>query len=580
MGILIPDRVRHRASSLLGELKRRDVIKVGVVYIVVGLGAAQAADVFLGNLAPQWALNVALVILLLGFPLAIVLAWVYAITPVGVVRDQQGETSLMGRYATGLPAEAARAEVAPTADKRSIAVLPFISRSDDPQDEYFADGVTDDILTALTMIEGLRVISRTSAMLYKGTTKSTPAIAQELGVEIVLEGSVRRSSDRVRVVTQLIHAERDEHLWAATYDRELQDIFAVQSDIARNVALALRSQLTARGEARLASGAATISFEAYELVARARHAYLQVTRDHVDHGMKLLRQALEIDPDYAEAWAHLALAHFVLPYFSSVAPASIEASARQAIDRALDLDDGLPEAYVARAHWRFQYRYDWAGAERDFAKALELNPSSADAYQWRGLMHLLCERGREAIHEARQSVALDPLSFQTRSQLAQNLIWGGQSEVARPIVEELVEEDRTNFIAHWSLGILARSADPQAALGHFDAALSHRDIPLGHASRSLALRALGRTSEADQVVETLEARAARGAEYVSPFALALGHFGKRDNDRGFHYLQQGIDDHDFLSLYMRIGLPEGVRHDPRFQAAAHRIWPRDFPLRG
>jgi serine/threonine-protein kinase len=381
-------------------------------------------------------------------------------------------------------------------------------------------------------------------------------------------------------VTQLIDAKRDEHLWAATYDRELQDVFAVQSDVARNVAVALQSQLSARGEARLASASSTDSVQAYELVARARHAYLQVTRDHVDHGMKLLRQALELDPDYAEAWAHLAIAHFVLPYFSTVSPSSIEASAREAIDRAFALDDGLPEAYVARAQWRFQFRFDWAGAERDFARALELNPSSADAYQWRGLMHLLCGRAPEAIHEARQSVALDPLSFQTRSQLGQNLIWGGHPEAARPIVEELVEEDPTNFIAHWSLGILARSSDPALALAHFETALSHRDIPLGHASRSLALRALGRTHEADMVVDELTARAADGAEYVSPFALAVAYFGKGDRDRGFAYLSEGIDDHDFLSLYIRIGLGGGVMEDLRYHELAQRIWPEDFsPMR-
>jgi TolB-like protein len=453
-----------------------------------------------------------------------------------------------------------------------------VNRSDDPANEYFADGITDDILTSLTLIEGLRVISRTSAMHYKGTTKNTRAIAEELGVEVVLEGSVRRSDNMVRVVTQLIDATRDEHLWAATYDRELEDVLAVQSDVARNVAAALESQLSARAEARLSTRAGTKSVEAYELVARARHAYLRVTQDHVDHGTRLLRQAIDLDPDYAEAWAHLAIAHFVLPYFSTVSPSSIEASAREAIDRAFALDDGLPEAYVARAHWRFNFQFDWPGAERDFGRALELNPSSADAYQWRGLMHLLCERGEQAIEDARQSVALDPLSFQTRSQLAQNLIWGGEPELARPIVEEVVQEDPSNFVARWSLGILSRSADPEGSLKQFEEALSFRDIPLGHASRSLALRGLGRTAEADRVVEELEARAANDVEYVSPFALAVAHFGRGDRDRGFEHLGHGIEDHDFLSLYMRIGLGEQIKEDLRYHQLAHRVWPDDFPL--
>jgi len=340
----------------VGELKRREVIKVAVVYVVVGLGAAQAADVFLGNLAPQWVLDTALVILLLGFPISLVLAWAYNITPSGVLRD--ADAAIGATRAVSPAPDAPGSAPIRARDRRSIAVLPFVNRSDDPENEYFADGITDDILTSLTLIEGLRVISRTSAMRYKGTTKSARAIAEELGVDVVLEGSVRRSANRVRVVAQLIDAAEDEHLWAATYDRELEDVLAVQSDVARSVASALKSRLSPRGEARLSARPSTTSFEAYEIVARARQAYLKVTRDHVDHGMRLLRQAIELDPDYAQAWAHLAIAHFVLPYFSTVAPSSIEASAREAIDRAFELDDGLPEAYVARAYWRFNFRFD------------------------------------------------------------------------------------------------------------------------------------------------------------------------------------------------------------------------------
>jgi TolB-like protein/Tfp pilus assembly protein PilF len=575
MGVLTTNR--ERISAFLGELKRRDVIKVAVVYVVVGLGVAQAADVFLGNLAPQWILNAALVVLLLGFPVALVLAWVYSITPAGLMRDEKEKRARASGSYTPSSGASPRVWSPSVFDRRSIAVLPFVNHSDDPENEYFADGITDDILTSLTFIEGLRVISRTSAMHYKGTTKKTRTIAEELGVEVVLEGSVRRADGRVRVVAQLIDARNDEHLWAATYDRDLKDVFAVQSDVAKNVARALQSPLTARGTARLELRGATQNIRAYELVARARHAYLKVTREHVDHAKKLLKQALQLDPEYAQAWAHLALAEFVLPYFSAVSPASLEASAKKAIDRALELDDGLPEAYVARAHWRFQFRFDWDGAEEDFARALELNPSSADAYQWRGLMHLLCERASAAIHEGRQSVVLDPLSFQTRSQLAQNLIWSGQPELAKPIVEELVEEDPTNLIAHWSLGIIARANDPAAALVHFDRALSFRYSPLAQASRALALRALGRNAEADEAVDELTARAGTGPEYVSPFVLAVAYFGKQDGDRAFRYLEEGVNNHDFLSLYLRIGLGERVKNDPRYRELARRIWPKDFP---
>jgi tetratricopeptide (TPR) repeat protein len=255
--------------------------------------------------------------------------------------------------------------------------------------------------------------------------------------------------------------------------------------------------------------------------------------------------------------------------------AIVLAWAYEAIDRAFALDDELPEAYVARAFWRFNFRYDWEGAEKDFGRAIDINPSSADAYQWRGLMHLLCRRNEKAIADARQSVALDPLSFQTRSQLGQNLIWGGEPDAARPIVEEILQEDPTNTIAHWSLGILARKTDLNASLAHYEDALRYMDVPLAHASRCLTLRALGRVAEADEVIARLEAR--RGTECVSPFALAITYFGKNDRDRGFAYLNQGVDDHDFLSLYMRIQF-HGVADDPRYRALVQRVWPEDFPL--
>jgi len=564
--------VSQRVSRFLGELKRRQVIQVGVVYAIVGVGVAEAADVFLGNLAPQWVLDVVLVLVLLGFPVAIVLAWAYDLTPRGVVRD---EGTTPPHVPSAPPTQVDPIDLENVADARAVAVLPFINLSSDPENEFFADGVTDDILTALTLVEGLRVTSRTSVMRYKDSDKGTQVIATELGVGSVLSGSVRRSSDRVRVTVQLVDAKSDGQMWAAHYDRELEDVFAVQSDIAENVAKALRSRLSARGRTRL-QAPPTRNMEAYELLARARHAYLQITQAHVDHGMSLLRRAIDLDPDYSEAWAHLAIAHFVLPYFSKVAPASVERSAREAIDKAFSLDDGLPEAHVARAMWRFNFRYDWEGAERDFDRAIELNPSSADAYQWRGLMHLLCRRKEKAIADGRRSVTLDPLSFQTRSQLAQNLIWTGETEAARPIVEEIVEEDPTNTIAHWSLGVLVRETDPEKALTHFDEALRHMDVPLAHASRCMVLRELGREEEADAVIAHLEERAS-GSEYVSPFALALTYFAKGDLDRGFARLSKGLDDHDFLSLYMRIGFG-AVAQDPRYRALVQRVWPEDFPL--
>lgn len=463
----------------------------------------------------------------------------------------------------------------PVPDSRSVAVLPFVNLSADPEAEYFTDGITDDIISALTLIEGLRVLSRTSSMQYKGTTKTTRRIAGELNAGVILEGSVRRDGDRVRIIAQLINANRDETLWAATYDRELQDVFAVQSDVAKHVADALQSRLSPRGRMRLAGRPSTTDVHAYQLVARARHAYLQISRARVDHGINLLRRALEIDPGYAEAWAHLAIAHFILPYFSPLPPPSVRETTREAIRRALELDRGLPEAYAARALWRFNYRFDWLGAEQDLHRALQLNPSSADAYSWRSLVHMMCRRTEESVEDARQAVALDPLSFQTRSQLAQNLTWAGRREEGAEILREIIADDPHNFMAHWALGVA--TSDPEQALVHFDDALAQMDVPLGHASRSSVLRRLGREAEADRIIANLEERAA-GPEYVTPFALAVAYFGKGDLERGLDYLEQGVEAHDFMTLHFRIIAPTFRFDDhPRYRDLVHRVWPDEFP---
>jgi serine/threonine-protein kinase len=580
MSMSILDGLRQRFLRFLGELRRRHVIRVGVVYTVVGLGVAEAADIFLGNLgAPDWAVPATLMTLLLGLPVTLVVSWVYDLTPTGLVKDEDRHAHHEDENGAGPSATTETKLPATPADRRFVAVLPLTSLSEDRDDEFFADGVTDDIITALALVEGLSVISRLSAMRYKGALKSTQVIAEELGVGTVLEGSVRRSKNRVRISVKLIDASTDRNVWVDTYDRDLEDVFAVQSEVAESVATALQSRLSPRGKERLAT-VPTRNVEAYELVARARHAYLQVTPDHVNHGMELLRQAIELDPDYGVAWAHLAIAHFVLPYFSSVSPASVEASAREAIDRAFELDDGLPEAYVARAYWKFNFRFDWEGAESDFEKAIELNPSFSDAYQWRALMRHICRRPADAIADARRSVMLDPLSFQTRSQLAQCLAWGGQPEAAIGILQEILKEDRSNFIAHWLLGLLVRPGDPEAALGHFDDAVAEMDLPLGHASRSVALRGLGRTADADSVVRALEARD-EGPEYVSPFSLAVAYFGKGEPERALDCLERGIEGHDFLSLYLRLIAPAyGFQDHPQYQAILNRVWPSHLRVGG
>jgi len=563
------------------------VVKVALGYAIVGLGVGEGAQIFLpGTGAPEWVQPVILVLIVLGFPVALVLAWAYDLTPEGVVRTS-AEASSAGTAAVAEAPPVAeehqavdqaqeRAQTAtPPSDRRSIAVLPLTNLSDDPEDEYFSDGMTDDILTALSFIEGLKVISRTSVMRYKGTTKTIREIAGELGVGTIVEGSVRRAGDRVRIVTQLIDASTDEHLWADTFDRELKDVFAVQSEVAESIAVALESVLSPHGKARLASKP-TDNLEAYELVLRGRNEYQQGLPENVARGLEFLRQAIELDPQYALAHAHRALAYFTQPFWSPVAPDRVSQPAKEAIDRAFELDPNLPEAYAARAGWKAYFQWDWKGAEADLARALELNPNLTDAYGYRSIFLMLQERHEEALQDARHAMALDPLSHFVQDRLAQALLWSGQMEAARQVYESMLVDDPSSYQAHYFMGVITRRTDPAAALEHFDRALAELDSSVAWASRSIALRRLGRHEEADQNVARLEARS--HTEYVSPFALGAAYlFVSGDVDKAFDSFEESAEMHDPFAPYIRLNADAfGIEDHPRYLALRRRIWPDEF----
>ncbi len=378
----------------------------------------------------------------------------------------------------------------------------------------------------------------------------------------------------MRIVAQLIDASTDEHLWADTFDRELQDVFAVQSEVAESIAVALASVLSPQGKARLATKP-TDNLEAYELVLRARPEYMGALPDGVERGLQLLRQAIELDPQYALAYAHLGLAYFSAPYLSPVAPDRIGQPAKEALHRAFELDPNLPEAFVARACWKVYFDWDWKGAEADLGRALALNPNLTDAYYWRSFFLQLQERQEESIRDARHAVALDPLSLVTQERLGQALLWSGQMDAAKRVLESILDDDPSDSLAHFWMGLLNRPTDPAAALEHYDRAIAEEDFPLAWASRSLALRNLGRREEADQNVVRLEARSR--SEYVSPTAMGMAYLGSGDVDKAFDFFEEGAEIHDFMAPYLRIGAPVwGIADHPRYLALRRRIWPDEF----
>ncbi len=418
--------------SLIAELKRRNVFRVGAAYAIVAWLLVEVASVVLPTFeAPDWVMKVLTFLVILGFPLALIFAWAFELTPKGIKRETavdpaESITSKTGRKLDfaiiGLLAVAvvyfavdkfvleadtelteATAEQVPAAEsvarEKSIAVLPFVNMSSDPEQEYFSDGISEEILNVLAQVPGLRVASRTSAFTFKGDNRNIGEIAAILKVNHVLEGSVRKSGNRVRIAAQLIDASNEKHLWSETYDRELIDIFAIQSEIARAVARKIKIELSPEKEALLANTQA-VDPEAHEAYLRGQYEAAKFTADSYTRAMEHYQRALLADPEYAPAYAGLANAYFMLGQPLVVLPHhEAMPEAKSAALKALELDPSLPDAYTALAHVTWMYEWDWKTADQMFRRAIELNPNSAHARSIYGIYLSSMGQHEEAIAE-------------------------------------------------------------------------------------------------------------------------------------------------------------------------------------
>jgi adenylate cyclase len=363
------------------ELRRRKVVRAAVVYVVAAWVVVEVASVlFPALLLPDWTQRLVLGLAMLGFPLALVLAWAFELSPEGIRRepalaDDESAAPEPGSSPEGQPVAPACSLPAVDVparradDRRAIAVLPLTNMSGDPENEFFSDGIAEEILNLLARTPSLRVVSRTSSFSFKNTTLDVPAIAEKLGVDIVLEGSVRRFGNRVRIVAQLIDAANDDHLWSDSYDRELEDIFAVQTDIAKQIVDAMDLD----PDTCVDCGGNTKNINAYDYYLRGRQYYYQTTARDLEFARQMFRKAIEIDPAYARAYAGLADTESVIAQWIDPSPETAEA-ANAASRKALDLAPDLAEAHASRG-FALSINAEYEAAAREFEKALELDPT-------------------------------------------------------------------------------------------------------------------------------------------------------------------------------------------------------------
>jgi adenylate cyclase len=387
-------------SSFIKELQDRKVIRIGLVYLIGGWILMQVADVMFPALGlPAWTITLVAALLIIGFPLALVLAWAYDATPDGIKRASAPDE----RAVADEPDSAAAAAAA---GSTSVAVLPFVDMSPERDNEYFSDGLTEELLNVLAAVPDLRVSSRTSCFTFKGKDADIPTVAQKLKVAHVLEGSVRKAGNRVRITAQLIDAASDKHLWSATYDRELENIFEIQDDIARQIAQALKVHL----DPEHTPGATTSSAGAYDLYLRGRSFYRKFSMRDLRFAIEMFQKATEADPRFARAWCGIADSHSLLALYLGTG-SSDTTRADEASGKAVTLAPYLAEAYVSRGLFHLASE-QIAEAEAGFLRAIELDPHMPEPFYQLGRTCILKNDLRAAVGWFDKATRLSPDDFE------------------------------------------------------------------------------------------------------------------------------------------------------------------------
>ena len=461
--------------------------------------------------------------------------------------------------------------------EKSIAVLPFDNLSRDPENAYFVEGIQDEILTRLAKIADLKVIARSSTQRFQNKG-DLPQIAQQLGVAHLLEGSVQKVNDQVRINVQLIKAASEAHLWAEIYDRKLTDIFAVESEIAKTIADTLQAKLTG-SEQRVIAARPTENTEAHQLYLKGRFFWNKRTGNDLKKSIDYFQQALAIDPNYALGYAGVADAYVLLPGYNAGTPQDCYPKAMAAAKKALDSDDTLAEAHTTLALALWYYDFDFAQANKEFQRAIELNPNYATGHQQYG-NNMLSALGRfdEAIAEGKRGVELDPLSLVINTDLGVNYLFARRYDEAIAQLRKTIEMDPGYYFAHSNLAqALEMKGDRDGAIAEYQKARALNDDPgvLAYLARFYGLG--GNKTETEKILDQLKELSKQ--RYVSDYSFALVYLGLGEKEEALHWLEQSYRDRAGSDVtWIRVDpLLDPLRGDPRFEALAEKIVPaREF----
>jgi adenylate cyclase len=580
-----------RSGKLFAELKRRNVYKVAVAYIVAGWALSQGiAQVFPVFDIPNWVVRLIVLLIIIGLPIALGLAWAFEVTPEGIKRtdaaDAAGQHSrgrtwiyivivaaafsiglfFLGRYSAG------NKTTSPAGiSNKSIAVLPFVNMSADKNDEYLSDGMTEELINVLSKVPGLRVPGRTSCFAFKGKNEEDifRKVGDQLHVGTVLEGSVRKVGDKLRVTAQLINVTDGYHLWSKDYDGDVKDILNFQSNVAEQVVQALQVKLGG-DEKRILTKKPTENPEAHRLYLLGRYEFGKYTQTGWNNAIRYYEQALKLDPNYALAYCGLADNY---AYMGSVVMPEKEANekVKEFAQKALQLDPELAEARMSFA-LALVSAYDWRNGLKEFDRALELNPNLAFAYELQAWTVNGLGRFDEAIARTKKAVELDPLNPFFQMSLSFYLYWARQYDDAIAQARKTLEMDPNAAINHVLLGLsFLKKGDTVGAIAEFQKTKAPNPGAWYQGYLGYAYALSGDRAKAEQALRELEELANR--QYVSPTAFATIYLGLGEKEKCLDWLEKAYEQQDSACWYLKIDqIYDGVRNEPRFQSLVRKIF--------
>ena len=559
-----------KIDNFFAELKRRNVYKVAVAYIVAGWALSQGiAQVFPVFDIPNWAIRLIVLLIIIGLPIALILAWMFELTPQGIKRTEDVDPFdsrsgqvlavaaqqpkkrtwifvviigalvsiglfFLGRYSAfnGAPRESEAATN--SASQKSIAVLPFVDLSQAKDQEYFCDGISEEILDSLAKVEGLRVVARTSSFSFKGKNADVNEIAQKLNVQNVLEGSLRREGHRVRITAQLVNARDGFHLWSETYERELQGVFAVQDEITHSIVDALKIKLAVAPPAH-----ARQNTEAYDLYLQGLYLSNKSDEENLRKSLNLFQRALDKDPTLSRAWVGIAKAWFWLAD-AYVKPLEAYQAVESAATKALELNENDAEAHAYLSEAKRVLHWDWKTAERELQRAVEIDPNSATAH----LMfahHRVCsgdlEGGQMELDEAER---LDPLSPLVSDHQAILFLYSDRLDDAVAAAKRTLTLDPNyNYLEPTLARVYREQGKLEDALALYLKAQQGTHEP--NAGLAIAYARLGRITEAQRMLQQLIDKANRG--YVAGEQIACVFVALDNHDEAFRWLNRAVDEH-------------------------------------